>query len=75
MGNGDKQMVSFRHEKPSASTSRRVNFSEGPIGVCVSLLDDVDLARATYRLDAMALAVVKDIIGIAGDVDARDHAA
>src|SRR5213594_4428340 len=75
MGNSDKQIISFRHEKPSASAIRRVNFSEGFIGVCVSLLDDVDLARATYRVDPMALAVVKDIIGIAGDADARDHVA
>src|ERR1700726_1286788 len=75
MGNSDKQVASLRHEKPSASAIRRANLSEGLIGVCLSLLDDVDLARAAYRGDAMALAVVKEIIGIAGDVDPRDHVA
>src|ERR1700693_4151256 len=74
-GNSDKQSVSLRHKKSSASAIRRANLSEGLIGVCFSLLDDVDLARAAYRVDATALAVVKEIIGIAGDVDAGDHIA
>ena len=42
---------------------------EGFIGVCIDLLYDVDLARAAYRVNAMAFAIVEDIVGIAGDVD------
>src|SRR5439155_6426767 len=59
----------LRHKKPCASTSRRVDLRKILISVCVSLLDDVDLARAADRVDAMSLAVVENVIGIAGDVD------
>src|SRR6266478_6222159 len=69
MWNSDKQIVSFRNEKASASAIRRVNLSQGFIGVCVSLLDGVDLAGAAYRVDVMAFIVVEHVIGIAGDVD------
>jgi len=58
-----------------ASTARRINPSGGFIGICISLLDDVDLSRATHRIDAAALAVVENIIGIAGDVDLYNNVA
>src|SRR5207244_13220883 len=39
------------------------------VGVCVGLFDGVDLSRATDGVDAVALAVVENVIGIAGNVD------
>jgi len=38
-------------------------------------VDDVNLARAADGIDAMSLAVVEDIIGIAGDADAGNYVA
>src|SRR5438552_489587 len=73
MWNSDEQSVSLRHEKPRASALRRVDLGQTFIAICVGLLDDVDFARATDSVQAMALPVIKDIVGIAGDVDVCNH--
>ena len=73
MWNSDEQSVSLRHEKPRASALRRVDLGQTFIVICVGLLDDVDLARAADRVNAMTLPVLKDIVGIAGDVDVCNH--
>lgn len=41
----------------------------------ISLLDDVDLTGAADRVDVMTFAVVENLVGIAGDVDLRNHVA
>ena len=73
MRNGNKKSVSFRYKKSCARAVRGVNLGHSFVVVCVGLFDDVDLARAADCVDAMALAVVENIIGIAGDVDLRNH--
>ena len=75
MWDSDEQSASFRYEKPGASAIRRIDFSGDFIGVGVSLLDDVDLARATDCVDAMTLAVVEEVIGIAGYVHTGNYVA
>src|SRR5207248_6945711 len=69
MRDSNKQSVSFRNKKPGPSALRSVDFGQSFIVVCVDLLDDVDLASATDRINAMTLTVVEDVVGIAGDID------
>src|SRR4030095_14862394 len=69
MRNSDKQGVSFRHKKPGARAIRGLDLRRGFVVAWISLLDDVDLPSATDRVNAMALTVVENVIGIAGDVD------
>src|SRR2546421_35689 len=73
--NSDEEGVSFRHEQSAARAIRRIDFSQSFVGVCVSLIDNVDLARAANHVNAMALAVVRQIIGIARNSDARNRLA
>src|SRR5436309_14863816 len=75
MRDSNKQSVAFRNKKSGASALRRVDLRQSFIVVCVGLLDDVDLARAADRVNAMTLTVIKDIVRIAGDVDLRNHVA
>src|SRR6476646_745426 len=63
--NSDKESVSFWHEQSAARAIRRIDFSQSFVGGCVSLIDNVDLARTANHVNAMALPVVKQIIGIA----------
>src|SRR5438105_2328829 len=72
MRDSNKQSVSFRNKKPGPSALRSVDFGQSFIVVCVDLLDDVDLASATDRINAMTLTVVEDVVGIAGDIDLCD---
>jgi|SRR5438477_9623640 len=73
MRDSDEQSVSFRNKKAGPSALRRVDLGQSSIVICVGLLDDIDLARATDRVNAMTLHVIKDIVGIAGDIDLREH--
>ena len=75
MWNGYEQGVAFRNKKAGARAVRRVDLYKGFIGVCIRLLDDVDLSSTTDGIDAAALAVVENIIGIAGDVDLYNNVA
>src|SRR5438477_4008778 len=67
--NSDKESVSFWHEQPTARSIRRIDFSHSFVGVCVSLIDNVDLARAANHVNAMALPVVRHIIRISRNPD------
>ena len=69
MWNSDKQSISLVHKNPGTRPISRVDLRERFVGVCVRLLNDVDLSRAADGVDAMTLALVEDIIGIAGDID------
>src|SRR4029077_20649657 len=73
--NSDKKSVSFRHEQPAARAVRRTDLSQSFVGVCVSLIDNVDLARAANHVNAMTLTVIKNIIGVARDSDVRNRLA
>ncbi len=75
MWNSYEHGVAFRNEKSGAGSIRRVDLTGAFVGVCISLLDDVDLSRAADRVDAMALAVIEDVVGIAGDIDLCNHVA
>src|SRR6185369_16439622 len=70
--NTDKESVSFRHEQSAARAIRRIDFSQSFVGVCVSLIDNVDLARAANHVNAMMLTVIKNIIGVTRDSNARN---
>ena len=69
MRNSDEQGVSFRYKKPGPRAIRGFNLRGGFVAGGISLLDDVDLTGTTDCINAMALAVVENVIGIAGDVD------
>src|SRR5205814_9122570 len=69
----DEQSASLRYEKAGASAVCRVGLCRGFIGVGISLLDGFDLAGAANRVESMALTVVENVIGIAGDFDAGNH--
>src|SRR5438067_13856598 len=73
MRDSDEQSVSFRNKKAGPSSLRRVDLGQSSVVICVGLLDDIDLARATDRVNAMTPHVIKDIVGIAGDFDLRYH--
>ena len=75
MRNSYKQHVAFRNKKSGACASSCVDVGGCFVAARISLLDDVDLTRAADRVDAMALAVVENVIGIAGDIDLRDNLA
>src|SRR4029077_6593009 len=73
--NSDKESVSFRHEQSAARAIRRIDFSQSFVGVCVSLIDNVDLARAANHVNAMTLIVIKNIIGVTRNSDGRNRLA
>jgi hypothetical protein len=69
MRDGDKEFVSFGHEKSGACATRSIDFGSRLIVVRVSLLDGVDFARTANRINAMPLAVIEEFVGVTRDVD------
>ena len=63
VGNSNKESVSLGQEKSGARAVRSRDFCQSFVVVYVSLLNDIDLARATDRVDAMALTVVENSSG------------
>src|SRR2546429_7382976 len=75
MRNSYEQGVALWHKKSGARAVRRVDLGNSLVVAWISLLDDVDLTRSADRVDAVALVVVENVIGIARDVDLRDYVA
>ena len=73
--NSNKQIVSVREKESSPSAACSVDLTDALVGVGVSLLNDVNFACSADRIDAMALAVIKDVIRIAGYSDAGNNLA
>ena len=62
-----EQRVARRHEESGARASHRTHLSGALVMVRVLLLDDVDDAVTAYHVKPLALCVVEEIIGVAGD--------
>jgi hypothetical protein len=75
MWNSDKQSISLGHKNPGTRPISRVDLRERFVGVCVRLLNDVDFSGTANGVNAMALLIVEDLIGIAGDSDLRNNVA